>query len=80
MPDVTVSLNGKAVRMPQGSTVAAAMLLAGVPCRSSVKGEPRTALCGMGICMECRATVDGQPHQRTCQVLCRNGMTVETGS
>ncbi|HKD86091.1 MAG TPA: (2Fe-2S)-binding protein [Terriglobales bacterium] len=80
MPDVTVRVNGEAVRLPGGSTVAAALLNAGVHCRTSVNGEPRTALCGMGICLECRATVDGQPHQRTCQLVCRDGMSVETGS
>ena len=61
-----------------GSMVIAAMLMAEVPCRLSVSGEPRTALCGMGICFECRAIVDGVPHQRTCQLLCREGMVVET--
>ena len=58
--------------------VIAAMLATGVPCRVSVSGEPRTALCGMGICFECRAIVDGVPHQRTCQLLCCEGMIVET--
>jgi sarcosine oxidase subunit alpha len=60
--------------------VSAAMLSAGAACRISVSGEPRTALCGMGICFECRAVVDGVPHQRTCQLLCREGMRVETQS
>jgi sarcosine oxidase subunit alpha len=32
----------------------------------------------MGICFECRAVVDGIQQQRTCQILCRDGMTVET--
>lgn len=79
-PEVMVRLtvNGAALEVVKGTTVAAAMLLAGVPNRRSVTGEPRAALCGMGICMECRATVDGVPHQRTCQVPCRTGMQVET--
>ena len=28
-------------------------------------------LCGMGICFECRAAIDGRSYCRTCQVLCR---------
>jgi sarcosine oxidase subunit alpha len=39
---------------------------------------PRGALCGMGICGECRVTIDGQPHQRSCLVLCREGLEVTT--
>jgi len=49
-------------------TIAAALMAAGQSCRTSVTGEPRGPLCGMGICFECRATVHGVPHQRTCQL------------
>jgi sarcosine oxidase subunit alpha len=79
MPEsLTIWVNGVAVRMETGSVISAALLKAGVPCRRSVSGEPRTALCGMGICFECRAVVNGTPHRRTCQLLCRDGMVVET--
>jgi sarcosine oxidase subunit alpha len=77
---VTIWINGKASRVPSGSVVSAAMLAAGEPCRRSVSGEPRTALCGMGICFECRAVVDGVTQQRTCQLVCREGMRVDTQS
>jgi sarcosine oxidase subunit alpha len=75
---VTVHVNGKRVTMPRGAMLAAALLKAGAPCRISESGEPRTALCGMGICFECRANIDGVPQQRTCQIACKEGMTVET--
>lgn len=78
MPDITIQINGDTQRVLHGTTVAAALLNAGEPCRISVTGEPRTALCGMGICFECRAVIDGTPHRRACQVLCRDGMVVET--
>jgi D-hydroxyproline dehydrogenase subunit gamma len=79
MPEtITLSINGVAVQMEAGSTVSAALLKANIPCRTSITGEPRTALCGMGICFECRATVNGIPHRRTCQLLCSNNMVVET--
>ncbi len=78
MPDaVQLKVNGVAVSVPHGSTVAATVLLAGRSAfRRSVSGELRGPLCGMGICFECRATVDGQEHVRSCQVLCREGMEV----
>jgi sarcosine oxidase subunit alpha len=75
---ITVTLNGRALDMPEGATVAAALLQGNVLSRSSVGGEPRQPLCGMGICYECRARIDGRLHQRTCQILCRPGMQVNT--
>jgi hypothetical protein len=71
-------LNGRPWLVPAGTTVAAALLSARIPARLSVSGEPRTALCGMGICYECRATVNGVAHQRTCLLACADGMEVET--
>lgn len=78
MPLLLVHVNQQSIRVPAGSMVSAALLSADAPCRYSVTGEPRTALCGMGICFECRAIVDGVAHQRTCQLPCREGMRVET--
>jgi len=79
MPDtVSVTINGVTSHVDRGTTVAAAMLLAGQPTRISVNGAQRTALCGMGVCFECRAVVNGIAHRRTCQLLCEPGMTLET--
>lgn len=75
---IVVVVNGRSIRVAEGSTVAAALLNADTPCRTSLSGEPRTALCGMGICFECRATVDGIAHRRTCQTPAREGMEVAT--
>jgi D-hydroxyproline dehydrogenase subunit gamma len=75
---MTITVNGRELEVKYGTLVSAALLAAGIPCRKSVSGQPRTTLCGMGICFECRATVDGIPHRRTCQVLCQPGMVVET--
>lgn len=74
-----IHLNGRPMRVHAGMTVAAAILEAGVASRLSVRCEPRQPLCGMGICYECRASIDGQAHQRTCQILCRPGITVVAG-
>lgn len=80
MPEtISMVINGVESRVAPGTTVAAAMLVARRPARVSVGGEARGALCGMGICFECRATVNGLAHRRTCQLLCEPGMRVETG-
>lgn len=79
MPEfLSVRINGATRQVTRGTTVAAAMLVADSPSRTSVTGEARGPLCGMGICFECRATINGIAHRRTCQILCEQGMTVET--
>jgi len=87
---VTLRVDGEDLTVPAGTTVAAAMVnrshqSPGGPLgsrrlglRRSVRGELRGPLCGMGICFECRATVDGHPHVRTCMTTCRDGMVVLT--
>ena len=75
---ITIIVDGSCIEVNSGVTVAAALMHAGIPCRRSVRGEPRAPLCGMGICFVCAATVDGEPLRRTCQVMCRAGMEVVT--
>lgn len=76
---VRLFVDGEAVTMPAGSMVAAAILKSGTSSfRRSVTGEPRGPLCGMGNCFECRVTINGEPHCRSCQTICRNGMDVRT--
>jgi len=76
---ITLKVNEVPVSMPAGSMIAAAVLEAGVSSfRRSVMGETRGPLCGMGICFECRVTVNGVAHVRSCQTLCEDGMDVRT--
>jgi predicted molibdopterin-dependent oxidoreductase YjgC len=77
---IAMKINGRRIDVDEGTTVAAALVLAGVigGTRVSVRGEPRAALCGMGVCQECRVTIDGRAHALACQTLCREGMTVQT--
>ena len=78
---VTVSADGRSVRVPAGVTVAAALTDLGVAAfRRSVGGEPRGPLCGMGTCYECRVTIDGVAHRRACLVLVADGMRVTTAA
>ncbi|MGE0145700.1 MAG: (2Fe-2S)-binding protein [Planctomycetota bacterium] len=78
MADLTIRIDGRAITVRTGTTLAAAMLREGIPARRSVGGEPRAPLCGMGICFECRVNVDGARLQRACLLECRDGMEVRT--
>lgn len=75
---IELSLDGQALRVRAGTTVAAVLYLAGDgSSRTSISGQRRAPLCGMGICQECRVTIDGQ-RRLACQTLCLSGMAVET--
>jgi sarcosine oxidase subunit alpha len=76
---VKLTVNGKPVDVPDGTMVSAAVTLAGASLfRRSVTGEPREPLCGMGICFECRVTINGRAHCRSCQLPCAPEMEVRT--
>jgi D-hydroxyproline dehydrogenase subunit gamma len=77
--EITLTINGNRVTVPSHTTVAAAIARAGgTGFRTSVKHEPRVPLCGMGICFECRVTIDGRANLRSCSIYCQEGMEVRT--
>ncbi|WP_322056205.1 (2Fe-2S)-binding protein [Paraburkholderia sp. J63] len=80
---ITLQVDGRSVSVARGSSVVAAVALAtnhvGVVTRRSVSGALRGPLCGMGVCQECRVTIDGVRHRLACQTLCADGMQVVTG-
>ncbi len=81
MSTVAFVVDGEPHRATAGSSVAAALLNAGIwHVRAAVDGAPRAPLCGMGICYECRVTIDGVAHQRACLVPVADGMIVRTTS
>jgi predicted molibdopterin-dependent oxidoreductase YjgC len=76
MPELTV--NGRPLRVAVGTSVAAALALGDDgSSRTSVSGQRRAPLCGMGICQECRVTIDGL-RRLACQTQCRDGMQVQS--
>ncbi|MBA5638955.1 (2Fe-2S)-binding protein [Duganella sp. LX20W] len=76
---ITLTIDGQPVSVAPGTSVAAAVAMAGsMVTRRSVSGMARAPLCGMGICQECRVTIDGRPHQLSCQTPCAPGMQVRT--
>lgn len=76
-PTIQLSVNGTVIEVPAGSSVAAAVSRACLVFGRSAGGRTRSAFCGMGICFECRVTVDGREDQRACLILARPGMRVE---
>jgi predicted molibdopterin-dependent oxidoreductase YjgC len=78
---LTITVDGASVSVASGVTVAAALANAGIESlRRSVSGEPRGAVCAMGICHECRVTIDGVPHRRACMTVVAPNMVVERGA
>ena len=80
MPEqIEIKVDGVAVSVAAGASIASAILNLGtVVLRQSVTGESRSAVCGMGVCFECRVTVNGIPHVRACMTLCEPGMEIQT--
>jgi hypothetical protein len=80
-PRIRVTVDGQPVDVELGATIAAALAICDASAygtRVSVGGEPRAALCGMGVCQECRVTVDARAHVLACQTLCRDGQVIHT--
>ena len=76
---VTVVINGRSVAVPQGETVAAAVLAEniGYTRTTAVKQQPRAPFCMMGVCFDCLMVIDGIPNQQACMVQVRDGMRIE---
>ncbi|MCC6781448.1 MAG: (2Fe-2S)-binding protein [Planctomycetes bacterium] len=75
---VEIRVDGRSFRVPAGIRLAAALANLRLPTRSSVRGELRAPLCGMGICFECRVRVGERRLVRACMVDCVDGMEVST--
>ena len=74
---LNITVDGQPLTVPEGISVAAALALTGDPTtRQAVNGDLRAPFCSMGVCQECRVTVDGL-RVLACQTLCRAGMQIE---
>jgi aerobic-type carbon monoxide dehydrogenase small subunit (CoxS/CutS family) len=77
-PDLNLSINGMAATAVCGHRLAATLINVGVErFRVASDGSPRSAFCGMGICMECRVRVNGNV-VLACLVEVAEGMQVST--
>jgi sarcosine oxidase subunit alpha len=80
-PALEIMVDDRRAQVPAGISVAAALFNLGVTdLRKSVSGESRGVLCGMGVCFECRLTIDDRPHQRACLTQVADGMRIRTGN
>ena len=75
---LTITLDGVALKVAPGDTVAAAVLASGNPaCRQTpVTGSDRAPFCMMGACFDCLVEIDGVPNRQACLVEVRDGMQV----
>ena len=75
---VTLQFEGRAITVPAGISVAAALLLKGAePFRTTpVSQSPRAPYCMMGVCFECLVEVDGKPGRQSCLTTVRDGMVI----
>ena len=77
---VRVTVDGRDVRVPAGTTAAAAALLAGltVTRTSPVSDAPRAPYCMMGACFECLMEIDGVANRQACVVVVVEGMQIRS--
>lgn len=75
---VEVLVDGQTIRVPEGASAAAAVLVAGLPALRStpVGGAPRLPYCMMGVCFDCLAEIDGVPNRQACMVTVAPGMRI----
>jgi hypothetical protein len=75
---VAVTVEGRDIRVPEGASAAAAVLLAGFHSirETPVSGAPRAPYCLMGICFDCLAEIDGVANRQACMVTVAPGMAI----
>lgn len=64
----TITFDGEALPVEPGQTIAAALLAAGRRSWRTTRkaGAARGVFCGIGVCFDCLATVNGRPNVRAC--------------
>jgi D-hydroxyproline dehydrogenase subunit gamma len=75
---VAVEVEGRTIRVPQGASAAAAVLLAGLSSirDTAIGGGERAPYCMMGVCFDCLAEIDGVPNRQSCMIAVRPGMRI----
>jgi predicted molibdopterin-dependent oxidoreductase YjgC len=77
---IDIFFNDRALTVPGGRSVAAALLAAGVSRfrATPVSGAPRAPYCMMGACFECLVEIDGVPSRQACMVEVKAGMRIRS--
>lgn len=77
-----IYINGKATQVEPGITVLAALISQGLVALKTSRQirEPRGAVCGMGVCYECRVEINGSPNVRACMSAVEDEMEIRTNA
>ena len=77
-PQITLWVNDEPITARAGWTLAAALLANGITTTryTAIDQQPRGPFCMMGVCFECRVTVDDIPNVQSCMTPVRDGMRV----
>ncbi|MEC3956384.1 (2Fe-2S)-binding protein [Nocardia sp. CDC153] len=76
---LSITLDGTAVPGVYGQTLASVLLADGrTRWRTAPTGGARGVFCGIGVCFDCVATVNGIPDVRLCRRPARDGDAVTT--
>lgn len=77
---VSITVDGKQLSVPEGISVAAAVLghaHVGETYTHPVDGSPRAPYCLMGVCFECLMEINGEADIQSCVVTVQEGMDVK---
>ncbi|HFD11745.1 MAG TPA: (2Fe-2S)-binding protein [Crenotrichaceae bacterium] len=77
---IEVVLNGQAIQVTQGISVAAMILAQGLRFNRTtpVSNSKYAPFCMMGVCYDCLMVIDGKPNQRACSIRVKQGMKIDT--
>jgi hypothetical protein len=76
---VSLTIDGVPATAYLGESVAAALVADGrndLSTRTTDAGDRRGLFCGMGVCFDCLAVVDGVPNTRACVTWVQEGMVI----
>jgi hypothetical protein len=76
-----ITVDGTPVEGLHGQSIAGILLAQGrTEWRTTVAGRRRGVFCGIGVCFDCIATVNGESDVRLCMRRARDGDAIETQS
>lgn len=78
--EVTITLDGKTLKVEKGQMIAAALLERGIRVNRYTRKNhaARGIFCGIGQCTDCVMVVNGKRNVRTCITPVEEGMIIET--
>lgn len=77
---VSLTFNEQPLTVPDGISVAAALLMSGVSRfrATPISESPRAPYCMMGVCFDCLVEIDGVPNRQSCLIDVADGMRIHS--